>query len=139
MKSAERVFFRGALVVCALLLVAHVLARAYVSATSDPAEVLTTFEGSTELLGPAGVLLAITVIVAVLILLLRIKPAELALAGYNIKWVKPYLAVAFGVVLGAASTWLTEAGLWASSLSGMVAGLAAVGLHQILTIHEVKK
>lgn len=136
MRPAERVFFRFALVVCAVLLLAHVIARAYVSATSDPAEVLTTFQGATELVGPTGALLGITVLVAAFVSLLRIGPAERALAGYNLKWVKPYLAIVAGSGLGAASAWITELGIWGSAVFGMIAGLAAVGLHQILTIHD---
>jgi hypothetical protein len=138
MRTSERVFFKLALVVCALLLLGHVVARAYLSATSEPERILTTFNGSTELVGPAGILLAITVIVAALIFLLRIGPAERLVVRYNLKWAKPYLAAGLGSVLGAASTWIVPGAnsVWGASLSGLVAGLGAVGLHQILTIHD---
>lgn len=132
--TGERLFFRGAIFVCALLLVAHVVARAYVSATTSIE--LPAFAPSAELFGPAGVLVAVVVIVAGAIFALRIGPAERLFTRYNIKWAKPYLAVGLGAFLGAASTWFTDLCLWGSALSGMVAGLAAVGLHQILTIHD---
>lgn len=68
-----------------------------------------------------------------LILLLRVKKIDALFEKANIKWLKPVISAVIGGAGGFFSTMATGAGVVQSILYGVIAGLAAVGVHQAVT------
>ena len=74
-----------------------------------------------------------------LTLLLRIGPVNHFMEAKGLKKFKPWIAGVLGALAGFLSTFATGAGWPQSALLGLMAGLAAVGGHQMLTAGNAKK
>lgn len=83
-----------------------------------------------EALGWMGGTIAI---IGLLLLLLRYKPIDDLLEEHELKWVKPWVAATLGALLGFFQCFITGKGWAVSIISGLIAGIATPGLHQLLT------
>lgn len=72
-------------------------------------------------------------VIGVLLLLLRFKPLDKLLEDKGIKWIKPYLAIGLGALLGFFSTFASGKSILFSIVAGLIAGVTSPGLHLLLT------
>lgn len=77
-------------------------------------------------------------VITFLLLLLRFKPLDKLLENNGIKWIKPYVALGLGILLGFFSTYASGKSLVFSILMGLVAGVSSPGLHLLLTKGNTK-
>lgn len=71
-------------------------------------------------------------LINLLIMVLKLPLLNNVFVRYNIKWVKPYIAVVLGALFVGFSSFATGAGVLNSIVAGIMAALGSVGLHEIL-------
>ncbi len=61
------------------------------------------------------------------------------LRKYKKRWIKPYIAAGLGALLAGFSTYATNANILNSIVAGLMAGLAAVGMHEVANKRRAEK
>jgi hypothetical protein len=72
-------------------------------------------------------------VIGFLLLLMRFKPLDKLLEDKGVKWIKPYIAIGLGALLGFFSTFASGKSIGFSIVMGLVAGVTSPGLHLLLT------
>lgn len=80
-----------------------------------------------------GWVYGVIALIGFLILCLRLPVIDTFLENRKLKHLKPWLAAGLGLLSGYFSTWATGAGFAPSLMAGLLAGLSAVGTHQLFT------
>jgi hypothetical protein len=75
----------------------------------------------------------VVALIGLLLMALRFKPLNQLLEDKGLKWIKPYVAAGLGSLFGFFSSFSTGAGWAQSIIAGILLGLAAPGLHLVLT------
>lgn len=86
-----------------------------------------------------GVLAAAIATLQLLVKVLKLKTIDDQFTKRGIKWVKPYITVGLGVLLGGLSTYATGAGVPQSIVAGAIAGTTSVGWNEILNKLQLEK
>lgn len=70
--------------------------------------------------------------------ILRFKPLNSLLESKELKHIKPWIAAALGAVGGGLTTFQTGAGVMNSAVAGLLAGMAAIGAHELMNVKKRK-
>jgi hypothetical protein len=81
-----------------------------------------------------GVMAGLIAAVNLLITATKFGPIGAAIKKAGLKWIRPLLAVVLGGLGGAAVSLQTGQVWWQAVMAGLIAGLAAPGLHEVIEL-----
>jgi hypothetical protein len=79
-----------------------------------------------------GALAGIITLLQLLVKVLKLKPIDNVFIKYRIKWIKPFITVTLGALLGGLSTYSTGADIPQSIIAGAFAATASVGWNEVV-------
>ncbi|OGD36834.1 hypothetical protein A2V94_07025 [Candidatus Atribacteria bacterium RBG_16_35_8] len=89
-----------------------------------------------EALSAVAALIAILQLIMKILKLPRINGIFIL---YGKKWIKPYITVGLGAILGALSTYTTSANIYQSIVSGIFIALGSIGWNELLNKTQKNK
>jgi hypothetical protein len=78
---------------------------------------------------------AVAILIAILqliIKILKLPRIDAIFTLYGKKWIKPYITVCLGAILGGLSTYTTSANIYQSIVSGIFIALGSIGWNEVL-------
>lgn len=86
-----------------------------------------------------GFIAGLIALVNLLMNLLKFGPVDEFFTSKKITWVKPFISMGLGAVLGFLLSWQTGASLANSIVVGIMAGLGGTGVHQVVSKRKAEK
>lgn len=86
-----------------------------------------------------GTLAAVIALLQIIMKALKLKILNDIFVKYKIKWIKPYIAVTIGAIIGGLSTYSTGAQIPQSIAAGMIAATTSVGWNEIVNKIQADK